>query len=101
MLDLPWLHHIPTGTLEGAITRANRLYWALRVEYHEGRWVVFGGEDVLLRTDSHETLDAFLYGLGLAYGAIPDEAFEGLAMHIRQLVDPEEIDPPSSPPNRR
>ena len=48
-----------------------------------------GGEDVLLRTDSRETAEAFLYGLGLAYSVLPPHLFEQLEAGVKDLVDPE------------
>jgi hypothetical protein len=89
MFEMPWLDRLPGGTLDGAVELANRLYWAISVDEHQGRWVVRGGEVVLLRTDSRQTVEAFLYGLGLAYGAIAREAFEQLEACIKELVDPE------------
>jgi hypothetical protein len=88
MLEMPWLDRLPNGTPEGANVLANRLYWSLRLAEGHGRWVVYAGEDVLLRTDSRETAEAFLYGLGLAYGAIPREAFLRLESDLKQLIDP-------------
>lgn len=94
MLEMPWLDRIPGGLPESALTFANRLYWAIRVEEVDGRWVVYGGEKSILYTDSREVVDAFLYGFGLAYGAIPAESFSRLEADIRRLVDPLDLDPP-------
>lgn len=88
MIDMPWLDRLPGETPEGALVLANRLYWALEVAEGHGRWVIYAGEDVLLRTDSRESAEAFLYGFGLAYGAIPTEAFLRLESDIKLLVDP-------------
>lgn len=88
MLDMPWLDRVPDVTLANALAFANRLYWALSVEEGAGRWVVYGGEKVILRTDSRDVVDAFLYAFGLAYGAIPREVFERMEADIKQLVDP-------------
>ena len=88
MLYMPWLDRLPGGTTEGAIQLANRLYWSLQLTAGQERWVVYAGEDVVLRTDSRDVAEAFLYGLGLAYGAIPEEAFLLLESDIKQLVDP-------------
>ena len=89
MLEMPWLdeYHIPNGRLEGALELANQLYWNLTVERGQEYWVVFSGEKAILRTDSQDVLDAFLYGLGLAYGCLPIEIFARLKEHVKELVE--------------
>lgn len=89
MQDLLWMKHLPGETLEGGIALVNRLYWSITWNDDGQRWCVWAGEDLLLRTDSRESADAFLYGLGLAYSVLPTELFEQLAIGMRHLVDPD------------
>lgn len=90
MLKMRWVddHHIHKGSLEGAIEKANELYWNLSVAENKGEWFVHAGEDLILKTDSRETVDAFLYGFGLAYGCLPPEIFGELKRQVKELVDP-------------
>ena len=89
MLEMAWLdeYHIHNGTLTGAVELANQLYWNLSVEKGEEYWVVFSGEKAILKTDSHDALDSFLYGMGLAYGCLPEEVFARLREHVKELVE--------------
>lgn len=87
MLDLLWLNHLPDDSLEGGIKLANQLYWNITVAGNEHRWVIRAGEAVILRTDSRDVADAFLYGLGLAYGVLPEEVFFQLREGIRKLSE--------------
>ena len=89
MLDMPWLDSrlVPGGSVEGAITLANRLDWDLRWEVRRGTWRIMAGRAVLLRTDSRQVAEAFLYGLGLAYGVLPSEVLDQLESHLRALGD--------------
>jgi hypothetical protein len=86
MVEMVWLDHLPEGTLDSGMQLANRLYWNIYWWEHEGRWFVKGGESVLLRTDSRETAEAFLYGLGLAYSVLPPHLFEQLEAGVKDLV---------------
>lgn len=89
MLHMPWLdeYHVREGTLDGAIAQANELYWNLSV-IQEGRlWLVYAGEDILLQAEAREVVDAFLYGIGLAYGCLPDEVFGPLRESVKRLVE--------------
>lgn len=86
MLIMPWLEsHI--GTFEDGLNRINQFHWFLSiVEKGEGQWIVKGGDQVIFATDSRETLDAFLYGMSLAYAGIPDDLFERLVKDTEDWV---------------
>ncbi len=87
MQELRWLDSLPGETLEGGIERANELLWNLTVDQHEGRWRVWAGDQRVFVTDSHEALDAFLYGFGLAYGALPDHIFQQLKQAVKEWAE--------------
>ena len=80
-----WSH---VGSLEEAIELANEFHWGISVETQDDKWIVRSGEKSLLVTNSKETLDAFLYGMGLAYSIIPDE----LVDKFRQMYHLEGVD---------
>lgn len=65
--------HLPKGTLEGGIELLDSFWWNISYSQVGDTWVVSGGELVLLRADSREAADAFIYGLALAYSLIPTE----------------------------
>lgn len=74
--ELRWLEsHI--GSIDKAIEYADKFFWNLSIVEHgeEGhrRWSVLAGEDVILGADSGEAVDAFLYGMGLAYSVLPEK----------------------------
>ncbi len=89
MLKLLWLDHFADDSLDEATALANQLYWNLSI--HQGKdgetWYVHAGESLILRTDSKECLDAFLYGLGLAYTVLPEPVFRQLKEEIRTWVE--------------
>ena len=78
MAQFSWLDHLPDGTLESSLTLANQLQWNLEVIEGAGHWVVRSGDQPIFRTDSRSELDAFLYGLALAYAVLPDPVFATL-----------------------
>jgi hypothetical protein len=90
MHEFRWLdslHMPPNGTLDDGIALANRLEWNLTWVEDTGIWYVYGGERVLLQTDSREVAEAFLYGLGLAYSVFPDAIFESLERNVHHLLE--------------
>lgn len=89
MQQLLWKDHLRDGSLEGGINLANQLYWNITVssDSEAKKWDVRGGEALLLRTNSQEAAEAFLYGLGLAYSVLPSPVFEKLQEDVKQWVE--------------
>jgi hypothetical protein len=87
MQEILLKEHLRSGTLEGGIELANQLYWNITVGSNGQKWSVWGGERLLFRTDSHESADAFLYGLGLAYSVLPNPVFENLREEVKLWVE--------------
>ncbi|MBZ0318929.1 MAG: hypothetical protein K8L91_21115 [Anaerolineae bacterium] len=77
MIKLPYLEsHI--GSIEQGITLINRFLWHVSIVEEAGEWRVYGGEKVIFASDSREAIDAFLYGMGLAYSTIPEDFIKRL-----------------------
>jgi hypothetical protein len=72
------------GSIDDGIQLINRFHWFLSVErvtVIEGGipyWYVKGGESVIFSADTREAVDAFLYGMSLAYAVIPPPLFDRL-----------------------
>lgn len=66
------------GSFEEGIELINRYPWNLRVEQKEIEWLVWAGDQIILRTDSRDSLDAFLYGMALASSIMPNSLIEQL-----------------------
>lgn len=87
MQKLHWMKsHLPNGTLESGLDRVNALFWAISVETRDGVHFVRSGEKPIFSADSKEAVEAFLYGLTLAYAVIPDDAFEPLRVRLRETI---------------
>ncbi|MGB0388823.1 MAG: hypothetical protein ACPGWR_28720 [Ardenticatenaceae bacterium] len=87
MQELVWKDHLRGETLEGGIDLANQLYWNITVRSNGQTWSVWAGEALILKTDSQEAVDAFLYGLGLAYSVLPGPVFDGLQEEVKRWVE--------------
>jgi hypothetical protein len=86
MNDLLMLErYFPDGTLEGGIELANRLDWGLRVSMAGDSYVVSSGDEPILRTDSKDALQTFIYGMGLAYAILPVKLFNHLESSLKEL----------------
>lgn len=86
MNDLLMLEkYFPGGSLEGGIELANRLDWGLSVLMAGEEYVVCSGDQPILRTESKDALQTFIYGLGLAYAVLPEELFISLEAALEEL----------------
>ena len=77
--------YFPGGNLEGGIELANRLDWGLSVQMSGEEFVVSSGNEPILRTESKDALQTFIYGLGLAYAILPDTVFNALESTLSEL----------------
>lgn len=87
MQEMRWLEHMPNGTLESGIELANEVYWALTIHEHEQRWYIWSGHALIFCADTRGEVDAFLYGLALAYGVLPGSVFEHMKDELKQWVE--------------
>ena len=86
MNDLLMLErYFPGGKLEGGIELANRLDWGLSVQMSGEDFVVASGNEPILRTESKDALQSFIYGLGLAYAILPEGLFKSLEKALAEL----------------
>ena len=86
MNDLLMLEqYFPGGSLEAGIERANRLDWGLSVQMSGEGYVVSSGNEPILRTESKDALQSFIYGLGLAYAILPERLFISLEKALGEL----------------
>jgi hypothetical protein len=86
MNDLLMLErYFPDGNLEGGIALANRLDWGLNVRMAGDSYVVSSGDEPILRTESKDALQTFIYGLGLAYAILPEVLFNNLEAALREF----------------
>jgi len=77
--------YFPGGKLEGGIALANRLDWGLSVQMSGNDYVVSSGNEPILRTESKDALQSFIYGMGLAYAVLPENLFLALEKTLREL----------------
>lgn len=86
MIDLLMLEkYFPGGSLKGGIELANRLDWGLTVQMAGLEYVISSGDEPILRTESKDALQTFIYGLGLAYAVLPEDLFIGLEAALEKL----------------
>jgi len=68
--------HLPGKTLEGAVEFLGGLHWHLGLSEKEGLFYLRTGETLVLKTDSRDVVDAFIYGLALASCTLPEPIFK-------------------------
>jgi hypothetical protein len=70
-------------SVQDCIGLANRFLWNMTVVHGDGGKVaVLAGEDAVFYADNMAAVEAFLYGVGLAYSIIPDEMAESLVNNM-------------------
>jgi len=75
MQELHWLEtHV--GSIEKGVELINQFYWNLTVVAGGDQWIVRAGDTPIFRADTHEAVDAFLYGMALGYSIIPGSYVE-------------------------
>jgi|HubBroStandDraft_6_1064221.scaffolds.fasta_scaffold35565_3 hypothetical protein len=76
MQELSMIDQVPGHSIDGAVRLLNELKWSISVTETNGTWSVAAGHKLVLKTSSRETVDAFLYGLALAYSVLPKSILE-------------------------
>ena len=75
MLEMKWYEsHI--GTENDAKRYINDFSWNIAWREKDSMWTVWSGDRVILVSDSKEVCEAFIYGMALAYSAIPQDYVE-------------------------
>jgi len=84
-----WSAHLPEQSIEKGLELVNQLYWHILVSENKGIWYIWAGdgENLIFKADSKESIDAFLYGLVLAYAVLPQPIFEHLKIEMKQWVE--------------
>lgn len=66
------------GSINDARAIINEFHWFLNIDQIAGNYTVTTGEKVVFTADSREAVDAFLYGMALAYKGLPPELYAKL-----------------------
>lgn len=76
------------GSIETAVHMLNEDFcWDISVvEFHK-KYIVKSGQTVIFSCDSQESLEAFLYGMGLSLKGIPEPYFSQLSKVMREWCD--------------
>ncbi len=71
MQELAMIGQIPGRNLDAALRFLGELKWEIRIVEAENVLSVGAGHRLLLKTSSRDAVDAFLYGVALAYALLP------------------------------
>jgi hypothetical protein len=79
---MDWLEsHI--GSLDAGVELARKMYWPLHIEREDDTWYVMSAEQIILSSNSRVVVDAFIYGMGLAYAGIPKDLLDKLSWELK------------------
>ena len=82
---LDWLEsHI--GSIDEAIELIRQFSWHLKVINQDNIWYVLDGEAKIFSSPIRENVDAFLYGLALAYSVIPEPLYNQLKKDLANWI---------------
>ena len=87
MQTLNWLqNHL--GSIENTVRLLNEDYcWDINIIEIQKRLVVKSGDSVIFSCDSHDALEAFLYGMGLSMKGLPEPMASQLSKAMREWCD--------------
>jgi hypothetical protein len=84
MQKMHWLDESHLESLEKGLELAGKLWWNISIQKTGDYWFVKDGEKPIFAAESRDAVDAFIYGLGLAYAGIPDDLLNDLANKLRE-----------------
>jgi hypothetical protein len=87
MQELKWLEILPEQSLDVGVRLLNELKWNLQVREVDGAWFVNAGHQPLLKTSSREAVEALLYGLAIAYSALPEKAMAEVRKFVKESTE--------------
>lgn len=87
MIVMPMLNQFPNKNIEEGIKILDKMYWFISTGKENDNWNVYAGEKVIFRTDSKETLDAFLYGMALTFVPMPEKLVDYFSEEIKRWVE--------------
>jgi hypothetical protein len=73
--------------LDKAKETAEEFTWRISIVKRGDEWFVFDGEARILSSNDRAVVDAFLYGLGLAYACIPEPYYSQLKKDLNNWLD--------------
>jgi hypothetical protein len=82
MQELRWIDHI--GSIENGVQLVNRFLWNITVGQRDQLWLVAAGDSVIFVADNRPAVDAFLYGMALAYSVLPDHLIDTFRQEMRE-----------------
>ena len=81
-IEPDWTYHIHGNEIKDAIGFLDSLDWNLTYQKSGDSWVLFGGDRLIITTETKRELEAFIFGMALGLSVLPDEILE----HIRKII---------------
>ncbi|KAB2860770.1 MAG: hypothetical protein F9K46_09425 [Anaerolineae bacterium] len=98
MQKMHWLEsHL--GSIGKAIEFANDFLWNLSLTHDGEQWYIKSNEQIIFQSASRELVDAFLYGMGLAYEGTPDWISNPILDELREVLKHQHLDFQITPPS--
>jgi hypothetical protein len=84
MQELKWLEVLPNHSLDAGIGLLKELGWNLQVTEIDGFLFVNSGHTVLLKTTTHEAVEALLYGMAISFSTLPKKALQEVRKFVKE-----------------
>jgi hypothetical protein len=84
MQELKWLEVLPDHSLDAGIRLLKDLGWNLQVTEIDGFLFVNSGHTVLLKTTTHEAVEALLYGMAISFSTLPKKALQEVRKFVKE-----------------
>jgi hypothetical protein len=78
---------VPGESLQVALESLKKLLWNLSWRCDEGTWLLFAGDRLLFESNTEDAIWAFIYGLSLAYSALPEPLLHDFEAYSESIRD--------------
>jgi len=83
MQELKWLEVLPDHSLDAGIRLLKELGWNLQFTEIDG-FLFNSGHTVLLKTTTHEAVEALLYGMAISFSTLPKKALQEVRKFVKK-----------------
>ena len=83
-MDKDWLDRIPGNDFPGALSfLGNELGWNLTIHKTNNQWHLFGGDRLIITTETEGELESFVLGMALGLSVLPEHIIQEIQRIIR------------------
>jgi hypothetical protein len=84
MFKSDWRKYVPGDSMEESIEFLNSLSWNISLGQHDGLWLAFAGERLLVEANTEHELEAFILGMTIALAVLPGSILDDIRKRVAE-----------------